>query len=276
LLTKIVLGVIIGVVGFIAACTGGLFLWVYVGTADSAERADSFLASLAQGDVRAAYAQTATAFRHEQDDRQFADVVGKAGIAGYELPSWKDRTLDRNGRNTYFGSVNAEGRRSMPFILEILREGGEWRVLTFTGPGRADVGPGAWFRQTPEPPEMTALVLQSMRDFELAVSSKNFDDLFRTMYTYRPETSPVVLEAAYREYLDEGVDLSGVRGLAPVFTEASQIVRSPSGTLLVATGRFPVEGAPVPFRFRYKYVHPGWSLYNIDVGRPGDPDLEPE
>jgi hypothetical protein len=84
------------------------------------------------------------------------------------------------------------------------------------------------------------------------------------------------LEAAYREYLDEGVDLSGVRGVAPVFTEASRIARSSSGPLLVATGRFPVEGAPVPFRFRYKYVHPEWLLFNIDVRRPGDPDLEPE
>lgn len=273
---KIVLGIAIGVVGFIAACTGGLFLWVYVGTTDSAERADSFLASLAQGNVRAAYSQTATAFRREQDERLFAGVVGRAGIAGYELVSWQDRTLERNGRGTYYGTVSAESGGSMPFILEVMQEEGEWRVLTFTGPGRTDVGPGAWFRQAPELAEMTALVVQSMRDFALAVSSKDFDDLFRTMYTYRAESSPWALEAAYREYLDESVDLSGVRGVAPVFTEASRIARSPSGPLLVATGRFPVEGAPVPFRFRYKYVHPEWLLFNIDVRRPGDPDLEPE
>ena len=275
-MAKIVLGVVIGFAGFIGVCTGGLFLWVYVGTADSANRADSFLAALAQGNVHAAYAQTANKFRREQDEQLFAGIVGRAGISAYELLPWKDRTLDNNGRGRYLGTVSAEGGGSMPFILEVLQEEGEWRVLSFTGPGRAGVGAGAWFRQPPGPAKMTALVVKSMRDFDRAVRTKDFSDLFSTMYVSRIETFAGVLEAAYKEYVDEGVDLSGVQDVAPVFTEASRIVRTSAGPLLVATGRFPVEGAAVPFRFRYKYVHPEWILFNIDVGRPGDPDLAPE
>jgi hypothetical protein len=272
-MAKVVLGVVIGVVGFIGACTGGLFLWVYIGTADSADGADGFLASLAQGNVHDAYAHTATEFRREQDEQRFADIVGRAGIADYELRSWQDRRVDHNGRNRYLGTVSTEGGRSMFFILEMLREEGDWRVLSFTGPGRTDVGPGAWFSQPPGPAEMTALVAVSMRDFDRAVRSKDFNDLFSTMWTYRTEMTIWALKAAYQEFVDEGIDLSGVQDVAPFFTETPRIERTGFGPLLAATGRFPVEGAAVPFRFRYKYVHPEWKLFSVQVGRPGDPDI---
>ena len=84
------------------------------------------------------------------------------------------------------------------------------------------------------------------------------------------------LNVAYRHFFDEEIDLSGVQDVAPVFTETPGLVRRSVGMLLVATGRFPLEDTTVPFRFRYIYSHPEWKLFNVHVGRPGDPDFTPE
>ena len=267
---------VIAAVGLTGGCVGGLFLWVYVGTAESAGRADDFLASLARGDIHDAYSFTASSFRSEQSEPRFAGVLGRAGITEYGLRSWTDRTLDHDGSNTYLGTISTQSGRTMPFSLKMAREDGEWRVLSFTGPGRTGVGPGAWFRQVPGAAEVTQLVVETMREFDEAVREKDFSAFLKKMGTSRGDSNfslEAAYEAAYKEYFDEDIDFSGVQNVYPVFDEAPRLERASGGFLLVTTGRFPVEGAPVPFRFRYTYMHPQWKVSNVDVRRPGDPDI---
>ena len=255
---------------------GRTLLWVYVGTAESAGRADDFLASLARGDIHDAYSFTASSFRSEQSEPRFAGVLGRAGITEYGLRSWTDRTLDHDGSNTYLGTISTQSGRTMPFSLKMAREDGEWRgaVLHWARPdrGRAgcmvQAGAGRGRGDTARRGDHERI--------RRGGPGKGFQRIPQKMGTSRGDSNfslEAAYEAAYKEYFDEDIDFSGVQNVYPVFDEAPRLERASGGFLLVTTGRFPVEGAPVPFRFRYTYMHPQWKVSNVDVRRPGDPDI---
>ncbi len=269
---RAVLFALLGAVAFIATCAAGNFLLVYVTTADSAGRADQFLASIEEGRHADAYAFTSKTFRDEQGAEAFADMVARASISDHELVPWQDRTLDSNDSNIYTGTL-LTGGRALPFILRMVKEEGEWRILSLTGPGRTDVGPGAWFRQVPNDAEMKRIATQTMLDFERAVREKDLRRFYDGMWTARTDISYWKFELTFQGFIDDEVDLSGVRGVEPEFTDPPRLDRTSSGILLVANGRFDAPGGQTPFTFRYKYDHPNWRLFNINVGRPGDPDF---
>ena len=268
---RAVLFVTLGVIGFIASCTGVHFLYVFVSTADSSGVADRYLTALGDNSVSEAYRLTSSTFREEQGPEAFADVMEGVSIADHELMSWENRTLDHNRFNIYAGSLTTESGRTLPFIMEVVREDGEWRVQTLTGPGRQDVGPGAWFRQVPKDATLKGIARDTMLAFDAAVRDRDLRRFYDTMWTARTEISYWKFEAVYQDFVDEEVDLSGVQGVQPEFVDPPKLERTSSGTLLVVNGRFDAEGGQVPFTFRYKYQHPIWRLFNINVGRPGDP-----
>ncbi len=264
----------LAVIAAIASCTGGHFLYVFVSTADSADLADRYLRALGEGRVTEAYRLTSSRFREEQSPEVFADVIDVVSIVGHELDSWQDRTLDHNGFNMYVGTLATESGRALPFRMEVVDEEGGWRVQTLTGPGRHDVGPGAWFQQVPKEATLKQVVRDTMLNFDLAVRDRDLLRFYDTMWTTRTAISFWKFEAAFQHFLDEEVDLSGVQGVEPEFVDPPWLDRTSEGVLLVVNGRFDAEGGQVPFTFRYKYEHPGWRLFNINVGRPGEPTFE--
>ena len=265
---------VLGVVAAIASCTGVHFLYVFVSTADSADVADRYLTALDEGRVSDAYQLTSTKFREEQSPEAFADVIDVASIVGHELESWQDRTLDHNRFNMYVGTLTTGSGRALPFLMEMVEEDGEWRVQTLTGPGRHDVGPGAWFQQVPKEAALKELARDTMLNFEQAVRDRDLRRFYDNMWTARTAISYWKFEAAFQDLLDDNVDLSGVQGVEPEFVDPPKLDRTSEGILLVVNGRFDAGGGQVPFTFRYKYEHPTWRLFNINVGRPGDPAFE--
>ena len=265
---------VLGVVAAIASCTGVHFLYVFVSTADSADMADRYLTALGEGRVSDAYQLTSTKFREEQSPEAFADVIDVASIVGHELESWQDRTLDHNRFNMYVGTLTTGSGRALPFLMEMVEEDGEWRVQTLTGPGRHDVGPGAWFQQVPKEATLKEIARDTMLNFEQAVRDRDLRRFYDTMWTARTAISYWKFEAAFQDFLDDNVDLSGVQGVEPEFVDPPKLDRTSEGILLVVNGRFDAGGGQVPFTFRYKYEHPIWRLFNINVGRPGDPTFE--
>ena len=264
----------LAVVAAIASCTGVHFLYVFVSTADSADVADRYLTALGEGRVTDAYGLTSSTFREEQSPEVFADVIDVVSIVDHELDSWEDRTLDHNRFNMYMGTLTTESGRTLPFLMEVVDEEGEWRVQTLTGPGRHDVGPGTWFQQVPKDATLKRVVRDTMLNFDQAVRDRDLLRFYDTMWTTRTAISFWKFEAAFQHFLDDDVDLSGVQGVEPEFVDQPYLDRTSEGTLLVVNGRFDAEGGQVPFTFRYKYEHPGWRLFNINVGRPGAPTFE--
>ena len=270
---RILLFITFTAIAFITTCTGGHFLFLYITTSDSASQTKQFFTAIEEGNISDAYSMTSAAFKQEQNQQAFSEMIDGVSVVSHEMIPWQNRTLDHNGRNNYPGKLVTSRDRTIPFLLEMIEEQGRWKILSLTGPGRTGVGPGAWFQQVPFETEVIRIVTETMLDFENAIHSKDLMYFYQTMWTARTEISYWKFELAYQKFIDDQIDLSAVRTKKPQFVDRPKLDRTSSGILLVTNGNFDTPDGTLPFTFRYKYDHPKWVLYNINVGYPGDPDF---
>ena len=152
----------LGIVAAIAGCTGGHFLYVFVSTADSADLADRYLSGVGRGQGlggipahvyriprRAGAGSVRRRCRHRVHDDPRAGCRGKTG-------PWT--TIDFN---ILTGTLTTASGRTLPFVLEVVEEEGEWRVRALTGPGRTGRGSR---RMVPPGPERGGVEAHSPRD----------------------------------------------------------------------------------------------------------------
>ena len=287
--------ILVGTVMFVSACSGGMFLWVAVDTADSASEAESFLALWLDGEIHNAYASTASEFRAGQDEATFAMAVELMGMRNYALEAWRDRRLERRQEVEYRGVLQQrawyDDPLELPFSLGLVKEGTEWKVRSFTGPerffspegdigtmiasispgGRGNtVGPGAWFSQTPSEDELLRMARETLLDFDQAVKDGDFQQFYEGMSRSFKVVIPLkTLQSAYQRFIDKGVDISGVADVKPEWDGLPKMERSSRiGNLLIVSGYFPIEPAPVPFLLQYHYEHPDWLLHKFLVDLP--------
>ena len=271
-----------GLIGFMGACTGGLFLWVAVTTGDSAVAAESFLSLIEDGRTHDAYLATASPFREAQDEATFVKFMQRLDIRNYSLEPWRDRMLERWDQAFFRGTLDQrpwyDDPRTLPFRLDMLKEAGEWKVVSFTGRGRVLVGAGAWFSQIPNDEDLGEMSRDTFLAFDRAVKAGDFAEFYENMsLAFKIGVPLFQLQAAYQRFIDNEIDVSGVADLEPVFDKLPSINRSRDlGDVLVVSGYFPTAPSPIPFVLRYRYEHPRWALYKFLVKFPDPRSLSPD
>ena len=267
----LILTVLASGVGFIVACFGGLFVWVGFSTGSAAAEADRFLSSLVDDQADEAYASTALGFRQSQDEEEFTSVVDRLDLVGFSLDSWVGRTLDRGGENAFTGTLQREVGATLPFVIQVVKESGSWKVLAVFDAGRAGVGAGAWFKLIPSERDIRSLVQNTLIEFNDAVQAEDFT-------TFREKASialqidhhEVRLRSAFQGFIDNQVDFSEIADLEPVFVQPPFIERIARDEMLKVVGYYPIEPDPLPFLLRYTYQHPEWKLRFFNVIEPGE------
>ena len=253
-------------VGLIAACLGSIFLTASVRTAQHADGADRFLAMVATGDFDEAYASASADFRAEQDEERFTSIVADVGLTGYTLESWPRRNLPREGRVEISGTISSSDGRTIPMIMTLSSESGGWRVSSLTDAGRRGVGPGAWFRTAPLENEFRQLSGQTQADIKRWVASGEFSELNGTMFSaFKTFSSPSLIHRVYRPFIEPGIDLDELLTIDPVFDDSPDLLRWRYGDLLVVSGHYQVERQPIPLRYLYRYIHPEWKLFAVQI-----------
>ena len=263
---KGILLAIVTSVGLIAACVGSIFLTASVGTAEHADRADRFLATVATGDFDEAYASASADFRAEQDRERFAITMADVRLTGYTLESWPQRVLPRSGRAEISGTISSADGRTSPMIMTLALDSGQWRVSSLTDAARRGVGPGAWFRRAPLENEFRQLTGQTQADIRRWVASGELSELNGTMFSaFKTVSIPGQLHRVYRPFIQPGIDLDELLTVAPVFDDSAELLSWRYGDLLVVSGSYPVEPQPVPLRYLYRYIHPDWKLFAVQI-----------
>lgn len=121
--------VLLGCVG----CVGGIVFTVFSLTKAPVEATDKLLTLLAEGKTREAYTSTATALQSQQTEAQFKAAVQKMGLTEFTSASWSTRNIVNN-EATLKGTVTTKKGGKIPLEVKLIRENGEWRVLTLKGP----------------------------------------------------------------------------------------------------------------------------------------------
>ena len=263
----------IAVVVLIAVSVGGLYTWVSVATGGAKGEADAFLGRLIDGEHQQAYASASTGFRASQNEEQFESVVARLELASYKLKPWTDRIANTRikDRIVLRGSLETEDGRRFPFTVQVVDENGNWKALSFLDEALAHIGAGAWFRQTPEGEELQNITRGTLLAFDAAIKAGDFTEFYNDS-DFR-QTRLDQIQTAFEYLSDNAVDLSGVESTNAVYdgpAEFEVVRRTKAGKIILGdtlsvSGKYAIDPAPVTFTVKYRYHHPVWMVYRINV-----------
>ena len=265
--------IVSGLLIFVSACTGGMFLYVANQTSDSASAAASFLDLVNNGQLEAAYTSTHPTFRSSQTKDEFFQQMKLMDMRLYALEPWRDRRIERGWEVEYRGVLHQRNWYNDPleldFKLGLRKDNNQWKVEYFNGPWRIpfETGPGAWFSRIPSMQGLEDLVTDTILDFNQAAESGDLTTFYEeTSTALKINVSQIQIELAYERFVNEPIDLSIVSDMDPVFDGLPMIDRDRrGGDVFVISGYFPMEPSPLPFVLRYhsSSVDKNWKLYKF-------------
>ena len=286
---KIILRTLIVAIVAIATCSTSMFTWVALDTNDSAGEADRFLLLLHERKTAEAYHDTTTAhFRALQTPEDFDKMMELLGLPlTYRIDVWRDRTLELSNRSRIRGTLIDLGGQDVKFTVDMVREQGDWKVNAFVDDDRANVGPGAWFKQIPLRDALNDLTAETIRVFRESIEAGDMEDFYRYMSdSFTIGITLERLQQAYQPYIDADYDLTGIESLQPTYQELPVFQDVPLGIdeddffvvqdVMVLRGYYPLKPRPVPFKFSYVYEHPEWKLFQFQVNEPTISELSPQ
>ena len=114
----------------------------------------------------------------------------------------------------------------------------------------------------PSDAELKALALESLMSFNQAVMGKDFTPFHKHIAAlWQAQVTPSKLKSVFQSYVDEGIDLSFIKGSDPTFQPAPAI----DGDVLVLQGVYPTTPTKLDFRLKYKVEKGAWKLIGIKV-----------
>lgn len=251
---------------------GLLFLWVAATTGPPAKAADEFFASILSGDTTEAYGLASSFFRDEQSLERLGQELAALKPVSIELEPWEDRVLQRNGFSPLNGMLQTESGRSVPIIVQVVNEDGEWKMLAVTDDTRANIGAGLWFKQTPVESEVRRIVEESLLTLNAAVQAGDFDQFANAVPSaWRLQAKLSAIGESYNRLVRQQVDFSDIVDLEAVFSEPPGLFDTTEcgafgggcrsvGSDLLVTGSYPRDAGELKFRLIFRYRHPNWTL----------------
>ena len=169
----------------------------------------------------------------------------------------------------------------------MVREQGNWQVNAFVDDDRANVGPGAWFKQIPFRDDLNVLTADTIKIFRESIEAGDMEAFYRHMSdSFTIGITLERLQEAYQPYINGNFDLTGIESLQPTFQELPVFEDVPLGIdeedffvvqdVMVLKGYYPLKPRPVPFKFSYVYEHPEWKLFQFQVVKPTISGLSPQ
>lgn len=116
----------IGVITFIVAVVA-LALWA---TSDLMPPIERQFDALKRGDMQAAYAETATAFRDSVSLPQFEAFVKRyPSLSRNADHNFSERSVDANGTGHVKGTLKDDRGGVLPIEYQLVKENGQWKIL---------------------------------------------------------------------------------------------------------------------------------------------------
>ncbi|HUG90435.1 MAG TPA: hypothetical protein VML55_06360 [Planctomycetaceae bacterium] len=244
------------------AVIAGIVFLVFSLTRGATEAADRFLALVGEAKHHEAWLSTAGAVRAQQDEAEFVRTIERLGLDEAASASWSSRRIV-NDEATLEGSVTTNSGGAIPVTIKLLKEQGEWKVLSITGP-EAGVQVATTRKQVPPDAELRRLVTSTLLDFNAAIQAEDFTGFHESVSTaWQQQITPAQLLEAFQSLIDREVDLAAIEEVPAVFSEPPGFDEN---GMLVVQGFYPTRPVRVAFELTYAYEHPEWKLFGINVG----------
>jgi len=230
-------------------------------THGAVKSANDFLALLGEGKVEAAYAMTSATLQSQQTLASFSQTVRELGLTDYSSVLWSSRQV-RGDRAQLEGSVKTRAGGKIPLAVDLVKETKGWKVIYVSAP-RAGIMAEQTGKPLPNEEATKRLTLDSLLAFNQAVQTNDFAVFHgQVSRLWQEQITPEKLAETFADFVHKQIDISGIKGVDPILTEAPTIN---SDGLLILEGYYPVRPSRVSFRLKYIYEHPAWKLFGIKV-----------
>jgi hypothetical protein len=136
-------------------------------------------------------------------------------------------------------------------------------LLLFTAVclGLSAVSAGA--QNVPDEKELKSLTRDSLLSFNQAVQAKDFTAFQKQIAAmWQAQVTPTKLKSIFQTFIDQEIDLTGIKSVDPEFSEPPEI---DDRGVLVLKGSYPTTPTKVNFELKYLNEKKAWKLIGIDV-----------
>lgn len=248
---------IISVVAVIAA----IVALVFGMTSGVVKASDEFLALLGSGKVPEAYQSASPSLRVQQAQEAFEKSVKDLGLTDFASSSWSSRGIT-NDQGYVEGTVTTKSRGAIPLRMDLVKEGGTWRVYSLSAP-KAGAAAEKSAHTVPSDTELKALTLDSLMAFNKGIQAKSFVEFHKGIsIVWQKQITPQQLAEAFRTFVEKELDLTPIQSLTPAFDSPASV--NSDGVLILA-GAYPTEPSKVHFTLKYVAENFAWKLVGINV-----------
>jgi hypothetical protein len=246
----VLVGLVVAVVVAVFFMTGGIV-----------DTADQFFTAVAAEDHALARTHLAAAFLAETSDDQLTAWFSRLRELGYQGASWHTRNI-ANDQGLLEGSLETGDGGTVPITITLVKESGEWKILAIEQPAAGLLG-GDASREIPPRDVMERLVDGSIQELAGAINADDFTAFHASSARlWQAQTTPAALREAFAAFVEQGIDLTVLADLEPVFSQEPRI--EDDGALYLV-GYYPSQPSVTHFELTYVYEHPEWKLLGAGV-----------
>lgn len=128
----------------------------------------------------------------------------------------------------------------------------------------------------PSEEQLEQLVNATLLDFAVAIKAMDFTGFYNNIAEFwQKQTTKEELSNAFKTFSDQNIDLTGLQGLNPLFTQEPYLDKN---DWLILQGYYPTQPSIVYFTLKYLYEKPEWKLIgiNVNVKEGSIPGRKPE
>lgn len=260
---KILIGVVVAV-----AVVMLIILLVFGLTKGITESADQFF-SLVKGDrIEEAYLSTSKEFKAATSENELRDFLANTNLDEFESASWSSRSISNNVGKLE-GSIDTKGGGVVPLEIELVKEGGSWKILALRKASAGLIEKEAEEERTAaekEVPSDKAIINMVNETILILARDINRND-FSAFYDFiakiwQSQTDKDALRNVFSDFIDKKIDLTIIEKQTPIISEKPYI---DNDGILKLTGYYATKPYMVHFELKYTYEHPQWKLIGINI-----------
>jgi hypothetical protein len=226
------------------------------------EVADKFFAAVKQGDYETAYQYVSSDFKKATSIEQLKTFLESSSLANYESASWPSWSVTTE-QGELEGTIRTADGESIPVTLTFIKTDDGWKIhyIHRSAAGISEEPTGG--REVPGDDRARELATESVMMLARSINAEDFGGFYsHVSQLWQLQTTPGDLQGFFQDFIDQEVDLTVIKGMEPVFSEAPYI---DDDNLLQLKGYYPTDPMTTHFELSYMYEHPNWKLVRIDV-----------
>ena len=249
------------VIGITAVLVTGAIALIFYLTSGVVKVAESFFSAIEAGDYTKAHNYLSEDFHAATPSEALKSFLEKNALINYSQASWGTRTIS-GSQGELEGTIATREGGTVPIKMTFVKEKGFWRIQSLWK-SEAGVVRGDSRKTIPLDDELGQLANRSMHDLALAIHAKDFTNFYNNIARlWQSQTNKEDLSASFKSFTEQGIDLTILDSVNPIFNEKTFI---DNDGFLVLQGYYPTTPSTAYFKLKYAYEYPDWKLVSIDV-----------